>query len=78
MLKFEFEKKYLGKKVKIILFDRTVLNGFLQKTGTEHLKCNPNLYLPKKLYFVSELEKSTEAVKHTIFRFSHITKIKEL
>lgn len=74
MNKAEFEK-ILGKKVKITLFDGTELQGTLQKTGAEHLKSNLNLFLPKGRYFVATDKKATEAVKHIIFRFSHIKKL---
>lgn len=45
MRKAEFEQKYLGEKVQIELFDGDILTGFLQKTGAERFRNNPDLYL---------------------------------
>ena len=43
MRKAEFEQKYLGEKVQIELFDGDILTGFLQKTGAERFRNNPDL-----------------------------------
>ena len=44
MRKAEFEQKYLGERVQIELFNGRVLTGFLEKTGDERFKNNPDLY----------------------------------
>lgn len=76
MKKSEFEQKYLGKRVQIKLFDGDILTGFLQKTGDERFKNNPDLYIPKNCYFLIENLESQDPVKFLIFRFSHVQKIK--
>lgn len=45
-------EQYLGKVVTITLFDNDVITGELHKTGEEQFKDNPNLYIPRKLYFL--------------------------
>ena len=69
MRKAEFELKYLGEKVQIELFDGDILTGFLQKTGAERFRNNPDLYLTETL-------ESQDCVNFLIFRFSHVQKIK--
>lgn len=63
---------YLGKNVKITLFDDTIVNGELHKTGEEMFKNNPNLYLPRNRYFV------INPFCHLIFRCSHVKKLEVL
>lgn len=63
-------EKYLGKTVEITLFDGDILKGELHKTGEEQYENNPDLYLPRDYYFVVDTEPDT------IFRSSHVTKIK--
>lgn len=66
-------ESYLGKNVKIKLFDNDTITGILNKTGEEHLRNNPSLFLPKNWYFtVSGIYNST------LFRVSHIKTIKEI
>ena len=44
-------EKYLGKIVEITIIDGDKYTGELHKTGEEQFKCDPNLYIPKKLLF---------------------------
>lgn len=68
-------EKYLGKKVKVTIFDGDVLTGYLCKTGDEIFKSEPNLYIPRNYYFTV----SEDGIHNSsyMFRSSHITKIKE-
>lgn len=65
-------EKYLGKEVKITLFDNRIVKGELHKTGEEMFKNNLSLYLPRNLYFVINTEISF------LFRSSHVKKLKEI
>ena len=76
MRKAEFEQKYLGERVQIELFNGRVLTGFLEKTGDERFKNNPDLYLRKGDYCLIETLESQDNVDFFIFRFSHVQKIK--
>lgn len=67
-LKKEKFEEFLGEKVKIKLFDGDILIGELHKTGEEQFKNDPNLYIPKKRYFVTPNS-------NIIFRCSHVVKI---
>lgn len=62
-------EKYLGKTVTITLFDNDVITGVLYKTGEEQFKNDPNLYIPKKCYFLFP--------RSVIFKCSHVKKLKE-
>ena len=64
-------EKYINKKVKIILFDKTEILGTLHKTGEEKFKDNPNLYIPRNYYFCTEPQSC-------LFRSSHIIKLEEI
>lgn len=68
MKKDELEK-YIGEKVHITLFDKTVCEGELHKTEEEQFKNDPNLYLHKNFYFCVNPQSC-------LFRSSHVTKIK--
>lgn len=70
-MKREELEKYLGKKVKIILFDGSVCEGELHKTGEKQFKNEPNLYIPKKQYFCI-------SPQPCLFRSSHVTKVTEI
>lgn len=76
----EIVESYLGQKVEIKLFDGEVIVGELHKTGEEAYKNNPNLYIPKKYYFVeNKLLKDNFGYWHScIFRSSHIRKIQKV
>lgn len=69
-------EKDLGREVKIRLFDGTEITGVLRKTGESDFKNDPNLYLPKKYYFLSK--KGTNICKSCLFRVSHIQNYKTL
>ena len=74
MKRIELEK-YLGKRVEVELFDGDVLSGILRKTQDELFKDNPNLYLPKNFYFLTETEESKNSAGG-LFKVSHITRFK--
>lgn len=63
-------EKYLGKTVTIKLFDNDVITGELHKTGEERFRKDPNLYIPRKLYFLINPQSC-------LFRCSHVKKLKE-
>lgn len=67
MRKAEFEQKYLGEKVQIELFDGDILTGFLQKTGAERFRNNPDLYLRRGFYCLTETLESQDCVNFLIF-----------
>lgn len=69
-MKREELEKYLGKKVRITLFDKKVIEGELHKTGEEKFRNNPNLYLPQKYYFLINPQSC-------LFRSSHVIKLTE-
>ena len=69
-MKREELEKYLGKRVKITLFDGEMFEGELHKTGEERFKDDPNLYIPQKRYFCINPQSC-------LFRSSHVTKIKQ-
>lgn len=67
-MKREELEKYIGKQVKITLFDNETITGELHKTGEEQFKNDANLYIPKNYYFV--------IYPHScLFRCSHVKKI---
>lgn len=63
-------EKHLGRKVTITLFDNDVIIGKLHKTGEEQFGNDPNLYIPRKLYFLT-------SPQSCLFRCSHVKKLKE-
>ena len=63
-------EQYLGTTVTITLFDNEVITGELHRTGEEKFKNNPNLYIPRKLYFLINPQSC-------LFRCSHVKKLKE-
>lgn len=68
-------EEYLGKKVKVRIFDGDIYEGVLHKTGEKEYKHEPNLYIPRNYYFLTnESGKLTCA----LFKCSHVKKIKEL
>lgn len=71
-MKREELEKYLKQKVKIELFDGDTIEGYLRKTGEEEFKNNPNLYIPKNYYFLTD---GTLSCISCIFKVSHINKI---
>lgn len=68
-MKREELEKYLGQNVEITLFDRDVIKGELHKTKEEAFKNEPNLYIPRKYYFLVNPQSC-------IFRCSHVKKLK--
>lgn len=65
---------FLGQKVFVTLFDGTNLVGELHKTGEDIFKSNPNLYIPKNYYTLT----NSQSCKSCIFRSSHIKKYTKL
>lgn len=70
-------ERYLGKRVEVTIFDRTVCKGYLHKTGEDQFKRDPNLYWKKNLYFVTA-EKESMFSNSCLFRTSHVKSIKEI
>ncbi len=66
----------LGKNVKIRLFDGETIKGHLRKTGEEEYRNNPNLYIPKNLYFLTD--GISNECRTCLFRVSHIRSLKAL
>lgn len=50
MTRYELER-HLGKYVEIVLFDGTVIEGILHKTGEKVFENDANLSIPKLRYF---------------------------
>jgi len=69
--------KYLNKRVEITIIDGSILQGELHKTGELIFKNEPNLYIPRN-YYVLINPQTLQANKHTIFRCSHVHKLKEM
>ncbi len=70
-MKREELEKYLGRKVCITLFDKSVCEGELHKTGEEQFKHDSNLYIPSNRYFCINPQSC-------VFRSSHVVKLKLL
>lgn len=62
-------EKHLGKKVRIRLFEQSVFEGYLHKTRDEKFKHDPNLYIPRNRYFLTD---SQNVCKSCLFKVSHI------
>ena len=67
-------EKYLGKKVKVTIFDSSIADGILHKTGEDIFKNDPNLYLPQNYYFVTNEQR--ECISF-LFKSSHVKKLRE-
>lgn len=65
----------LGRYVKIRLFDGEVIEGRLRKTGEKGFENDPNLYIPKNLYFLTD---ESNICRTCLFRVSHIQNFKTL
>lgn len=63
-------EQYLGKTVKIKLFDDDVIVGELHKTGEEQFKNNPSLYFAWKYYVLLNQNSNS-----CLFRVSHVKKL---
>lgn len=66
----------LGRKVKIRLFDGEVIEGYLRKTGEKDFMNDPNLYIPKNFYFLTD--RKSNICKTCLFKVSHIQNFKTL
>ena len=75
-MKREQLERDLGREVALRLFDGTEITGTLRKTGESDFKNDPNLYLPRNSYFLTE--KGTNVCKSCLFRVSHIQSYKTL
>lgn len=71
-MKREQLEKYLKKKVRIRLFDGEEIEGCLRKSGEDDFKNNPNLFIPKNYYFLTD--GSLNCIS-CMFRTSHVIKI---
>lgn len=69
-------EKHIGRNVEIKLFDGEVIQGYLRKTGGEELKNDPNLYIPKSLYFLTH--RKSNVCRTCLFRVSHIKSLRVL
>lgn len=65
----------LCRNVKIRLFDGEVIEGRLRKTGEKDFKNDPNLYIPKNLYFLTD---ESNTCRTSLFKVSHIQNFKTL
>ena len=66
----------LGRHVKIRLFDGGVIEGCLRKTGEKDFENDPNLYIPKNLYFLTDGK--SNICRTCLFKVSHIQNFKTL
>lgn len=73
MTRTELEK-HLGNRVKITIFDGTIIEGFLHKTGEESFKNNPNLYIPHNYYFCTA--RGSQKPISCLFKVSHIRELR--
>lgn len=74
MTRSELER-HLGKYVEVILFDGTVIEGILHKTGEKAFENDPNLTIPKLRYFCTY---GDNVVDRCVFKLSHIKKISRI
>ena len=65
----------LGRRIKVRLFDGAEYEGYLRKSGDERYRNDPNLYLPKNYYFLTD---DYGVCKTCLFRVSHIQNYKIL
>ena len=66
-------EKYIGSNVEITLFDDSVIEGVLYKTGTKRYQNNPDLYLRQKFYVLENVNNTGDY--SCIFRSSHVKKL---
>ncbi len=64
-----------GETIKVRLFDGAEYEGYLRKSGDERYRNDPNLYLPKNYYFLTD---DYGVCKTCLFRVSHIQNYKIL
>lgn len=74
MTRIELER-HLGEYVEVILFDGTVIEGILHKTGEKAFENDPNLTIPKLRYFCTY---GDNVVDRCVFKLSHIKKISRI
>ncbi|MGF6990388.1 hypothetical protein M2150_001649 [Lachnospiraceae bacterium PM6-15] len=67
------ERIFLGSEVSVRLYDGITVIGTLHKTGEEAFKHNPNLYVPRGRYFLTDRDGNLSG--NIIFRVSHIKRI---
>lgn len=65
----------LGRRIKVRLFDGAEYEGYLRKSGDERYRNDPNLYLQKNYYFLTD---DYGVCKTCLFRVSHIQNYKIL
>lgn len=65
----------LGRRIKVRLFDGAEYEGYLRKSGDERYRNDPNLYLPKNYYFLTD---DYGVCKTCLFLVSHIQNYKIL
>lgn len=68
---------HLNKKVEIKLFDGDILTGYLHKTHDEKYKYDPNLYIPRNYYFLTQTN-DTHTPTTSIFKVSHVRKLRRI
>ena len=66
---------YIGKKIKVLLYDGRAYEGCLQKTNTEAVRHNENLYWKHNYYVLLDAGGNSTS---PIFRCSHVTRVKEV
>lgn len=65
----------LGRRIKVRLFDGAEYEGYLRKSGDERYRNDPNLYLTKNYYFLTD---DYGVCKTCLFLVSHIQNYKIL
>lgn len=72
-------EKYLGKTVKVTLFNGDAYTGELHKTGGEQFRNYSNLYLSYEYYFLINTDLPlTICCQSCMFKSSHVIKIEEV
>ena len=70
MTRYELER-HLGKYVEIVLFDGTVIEGILHKTGEKAFENDANLSIPKLRYFCTCGDKVVYQVINNHYQFEN-------
>lgn len=70
-------EKYLGKTVKITLYDGVTISGELHKTGEERFKNDLSLYLKQNLYFLMPVD-SRQSGLSSLFRCTYVKRLEEV
>lgn len=74
-MKREKLETYIGRQVKVLLYDGSAYEGCLQKTHTEAVRRDDSLYWKHNYYVL--LDAGGNATS-PIFRCSHVTRVKEV